>query len=494
MHRTTRALTTGLAGAALAAVAVSGTAIGIGGAPGAFAADAVDETTAPADPAATTPAESPAPAETTAPAETPPPGPDANGVCSIDELVAASAGPQFHGVVKNADTGQTLFQRDDTASTPVASNVKLVTVAAALEVLGPDATLDTHVFKGDEPGEIVVHGGGDYTLSSLPDPSTGYYDDPGGSLGQLAEQARAGMGGEAITKITVDERLFDGPSWHDTWLEADRGDVVGDVSSFMVDGGRRVATERWSERSADPSGDAARKLALALEVPGVTADDQGAITAPEGAIEVGGETPTTQWLGETKSQPLSELTTQLLVDSDNMGAEALARVTAHAVTGENAGFDDIQAGALAGMSSIGLDTNGLSLVDGSGLSRDDLVSTDLLSDLLEAVREDAATGGPLAVMADNLASSHETGTLANRFDPEKSGVPAGAIDAKTGFIEEAHALSGYMDAADGTTLVFSFAAVGVDAHVTDADRDHLDRIAAQTYACGGKLTSGGAAA
>jgi D-alanyl-D-alanine carboxypeptidase/D-alanyl-D-alanine-endopeptidase (penicillin-binding protein 4) len=86
--------------------------------------------------------------------------------------------------------------------------------------------------------------------------------------------------------------------------------------------------------------------------------------------------------------------------------------------------------------------------DGSGLSRDDLVTPEAFVKLLIHM----ASGPTFDVFLDTLPVAGVDGTLAGRF----KGSPAERrIHAKTGTLEQVNALSGYMDLPSGKRLVFS---------------------------------------
>jgi D-alanyl-D-alanine carboxypeptidase/D-alanyl-D-alanine-endopeptidase (penicillin-binding protein 4) len=89
--------------------------------------------------------------------------------------------------------------------------------------------------------------------------------------------------------------------------------------------------------------------------------------------------------------------------------------------------------------------------DGSGLSRHDYVTPEALARVLSAIRADTA----FRVFYDALPIAGVDGTIASRM----RGTPAaGNVHAKTGTIDKARSLSGYVTSADGEMLVFSFLA------------------------------------
>ena len=83
----------------------------------------------------------------------------------------------FSGVVQDAATGRLLFDRSGNEARVPASNMKLLTAAAALRVLGPDRRFSTRVVAGAAPGTVVLTGGGDVLLGageSAPDAVLGH--------------------------------------------------------------------------------------------------------------------------------------------------------------------------------------------------------------------------------------------------------------------------------------------------------------------------------
>jgi D-alanyl-D-alanine carboxypeptidase/D-alanyl-D-alanine-endopeptidase (penicillin-binding protein 4) len=99
----------------------------------------------------------------------------------------------------------------------------------------------------------------------------------------------------------------------------------------------------------------------------------------------------------------------------------------------------------------GADSTGFVVRDGSGLSRHDYLSPETVVRVLDAARR--APWG--RVFYDALPIAGVDGTIANRM----RGTPAqGNVHAKTGYVDRARSLSGYVTTADGRTLLFSMLA------------------------------------
>jgi D-alanyl-D-alanine carboxypeptidase/D-alanyl-D-alanine-endopeptidase (penicillin-binding protein 4) len=122
----------------------------------------------------------------------------------------------------------------------------------------------------------------------------------------------------------------------------------------------------------------------------------------------------------------------------------------------------------------GLDPNDFIFFDGSGLSGHDLVTPRATAKLLQF----ATTQPWFAVWRSSLPIGGEDGSLASRFaqPPLKD-----HVFAKTGTLSEARALSGYLDAASGRTVIFSIM-VGNHPPGTHDDQVTMDKIVAAIQA------------
>jgi D-alanyl-D-alanine carboxypeptidase/D-alanyl-D-alanine-endopeptidase (penicillin-binding protein 4) len=384
--------------------------------------------------------------------------------CSIAAEAADSRLGMFQGSVRNATTGEILFDHGGADFSRTASVMKVVTSAAALAVLGPDYRIPTTVVAGSSPGEVVVVGGGDITLASG---SSNVY--PGSaSMIDLAGQVSSASG-QAVTSIVLDSSLFSGPTWQPSWDRKELGDgYSSEVTALQVDGDRADPSASVSPRSDDPIGRAGQAFASALGADGARISTG---VAPAGATV----------LGQVHSAPLSTIIPDMLQRSDNTAAEMLARLTAIALDTGNS-FDALAAGIPAALNNYGITTAGLTIVDGSGLSDDNGVSPNYLTALLAQV---SARAGNLGVIADGLPVAGESGTLASRFTGANSDA-AGHVVAKTGWIDTGYTLAGIAFSADGTVLTFAFFALG---NVEDNAKSALDTIAAATYRCGNSLSN-----
>jgi D-alanyl-D-alanine carboxypeptidase/D-alanyl-D-alanine-endopeptidase (penicillin-binding protein 4) len=112
---------------------------------------------------------------------------------------------------------------------------------------------------------------------------------------------------------------------------------------------------------------------------------------------------------------------------------------------------------------LGVTDDSYIMADGSGLSRYNYVTADALVRILQQMHERPAHS---AAFVRTLPIAGREGTLARRL----TGTPAeGKVQAKSGTIDNARALSGYVQTADGQTLVFSIIANNFSSSPVDID-------------------------
>lgn len=393
--------------------------------------------------------------------------------CSV---AAAARDPRlasFQGRVVNARTGEVLFDRRGTTASRAASVMKVLTTAAALKVLGPDHRLTTRVVEGRRPGEIVLVGGGDVTLSRTPAGTrTAYVGAP--HLATLARQAKAAWArrhpGTRVTRIVLDSSYFGGPAWQPSWKTKERTEGwMPQMTALMVDGDRDAPGSNGSRRSTDPVGRAGTAFAGYF----------GGVPTTRGTAPAGART-----LAAVRSQPVRTLVQQTLIVSDNAIAEALARVTAiESGTGNTFAAED--AAVRTALRSYGIEPTGVRVVDGSGLSDDNRIPPAYLTRLFVKVLHRSDGLGPVF---DGLPIAGRTGSLAypDRFAGAASRAD-GRVWAKTGWIDTGYTLAGIIRAKDRTPLTFAFYALGTDD--PPSMKTALDALTADVWSCGNRLAN-----
>lgn len=363
------------------------------------------------------------------------------------------------GTVIDPVTGTTLY--DDGAGRAVmpASSMKLLTAAAALDLLGPDHVFTTRAVQTG-PGTVVLVGGGDPYLSSG---SVATAHPERASLDDLAAATADALtaGGTSTVALRWDASLFDGPALHPDW-PATYADQVTPVSALVTNEGR-LAGASPGPRTSTPSGDAARAFAAALAAHGITVTGTAALsgTLPAAAHE----------LAAVRSMPLSTIVEDLLTTSDNDAAEIVAH-QAGVAAGTGGSFQGGAAAVERVLRARGVWDDGAVLRDGSGLSRDDRVTPRMLAGVLALGTSDAS----FRPLLTGLPVAGATGTLAARFNRPGSEAGRGEVRAKTGTLSGTSALAGYAVTVSGGVVVYAF--VVNDASNDDAARAWLDRASA----------------
>ncbi|MGH9899015.1 MAG: D-alanyl-D-alanine carboxypeptidase, partial [Pyrinomonadaceae bacterium] len=131
------------------------------------------------------------------------------------------------------------------------------------------------------------------------------------------------------------------------------------------------------------------------------------------------------------------------------------------------------------LTEVGIQDDEISVVDGSGLSRTNLVSADDTIRLLIFMNKHTEA----TFFRDALPVGGVDGTLKNRF---KIGAATNNVRAKTGSLSNVSALSGYVTTAAGEHLVFSLM-INHSIEDGNSERSHLDSIVDLLSAFNGKL-------
>ncbi|HVF19618.1 MAG TPA: D-alanyl-D-alanine carboxypeptidase/D-alanyl-D-alanine-endopeptidase [Mycobacteriales bacterium] len=385
-------------------------------------------------------------------------------------------GPRVSAVVTDAETGQVLYSRNSALSVQPASTAKVVTALAALHVLGPDRRLETTVVPdgsivgGRLTGRLVLVGGGDTTLASPAGAARIRYPEVG-QVEELAREVRALGITEVTGGVVVDSTLFVGPrtapGWKPNYLTEGS---VAPVTSLMVDGARVELGE--SERYAEPDLAAGRVFRDLLRRQGIRLPDPvGRATAPAGVEPV----------ARVSSPTVAALVERMLAVSDNNLAESLAHLVAKE-RGEPASFAGGARAMAAALADLGLPGDGSGLVDGSGLSPHDRMTTAALARVLAVALD---PGRPaLRALVSGLPVGGFGGTLEERYDEGAATTGAGRVRAKTGSLNNVSTLAGVVETASGRQLVFAFSADRLPTRLANPAAEVLDTAAAALARCG----------
>lgn len=357
----------------------------------------------------------------------------------IGELNAqmGAAGPDSGTLVYDLDTGLGLYAVRDRIGRPPASVEKLYTTVALMRLLGPDARLHTEILgTGHQAGatwhgNLYLRGGGDPTFGDAAFNQV-WYHGLGSNATELA-QALLRRGIHRVTgRVYADESLFDrrrGGLLTDYAM--DTPDYEGQMSALVYDHGS--ATNKLS-----PAQFAVKEVVLTMRGAGIQARwSKPTARTPKDA----------RLLARVSSPPLQTMTRMMDVPSDDLFADLFAKQLGVLFGG---GHGTLAAGARVISRTIAADY-GIhpTILDGSGLSRDDRSSPIQIVALLAGVWHTPA-GRQLSW---SLPTVGEQGTV------QGIGVKTPAqrrCIAKTGTLNDVTNLAGYCHSLGGDTLAFAF--------------------------------------
>jgi len=381
--------------------------------------------------------------------------PTAQGLAALfkERLPSAATGSGVGIEVADASTGQVLYAANGSTPATPASTTKVVTAVAALAALGPDARFTTTVRQVG--GTVVLVGGGDPTLAVNGYPSSDYPRPA--TLAQLAAGTARTLKaqGRHSVRLGYDTALFGGPDMAQGWTDGliSTGNVTS-IVALEADQGRLTPggaledaddTVNFRPRTTDPVGTTVAAFAALLAHDGITVT---------GAPEETAAPATAPVLASVSSPPLTAIVEQMLLESNNVIAENLARhvaITLHLP----ATFAGAAQAEINELRRLGIPTP-ISLVDASGLSPLDAIAPATLIRTLAAAAgtprlRGAVTGLPVAGFTGTLsAGQSDFGGI--------GGSALGVVRAKTGNLATVATLAGLAYDRSGRLLLFAIMA------------------------------------
>lgn len=409
--------------------------------------------------------------------------------------------------VREVATGKRVAAHQPGRACIPASTQKLITTAAALDLLGEEHTFRTRLTAGGKvtdgilQGNLYLVGGGDPTLGSpfldgVPSAESlirrwvsrvkssgirrvkgavvgdgSYYGtdgiSPGWPWADIGNYYGAGAYGlnfhensyflyftqrqregsippvnqvtPAIPDLVFHNELRSGPRG-----SGDQAYIYGAPFNYeqYIRGSIPVGTGRFRIRGSipDPARFVARQLTEALEASGIVVDQP----ATTDRLVGGGDYLAGELLDELTSPPLTTIVDRTNLRSVNFFAEGLLREINKLRGIATAELSSTEA-IVDWLAGRGLATEGINLIDGSGLATRNFLSASFMVDFLidQADNDRWRRSIPLA---------GRTGSLRGRL----KGTPAeGRLRAKSGSLNAARAYAGYVERADGRELAFS---------------------------------------
>lgn len=414
----------------------------------------------------------------------------------------------FWGVlVKSLKTGEIIYKRNADKLFNPASNTKLFTSAAALSLLGSDFVYQTNLYangiiKNNKlAGDLIIQGSGDPTISNR------FFN---GNVTSIFEAWADSLISKGITEISGnlygDDASFDnfgsGRGWlldnESAWFSAPSGALSFNDNTLMIEVKpteinfpaeikvipntkyvtvmQKVLTvDTNSEQSikisrlsgsnlisvngkikkdskpvieyvsiADPTLFFLTVLREVFEQKGISVKGKvGSISIAEKIILA----ENLSLLFTHESVPLHMIVKELNKNSNNFYAEQILKTIGLEVYN----YGSSENGAKASkelFATMGINPDNMIMVDGSGLSRLNLVSPRQIVNLLTFLY----SSDQFNPFYNSLPIGGVDGTLANRM---KRSAAENNVRAKAGFNENVSSLSGYIKTIGGETLAFS---------------------------------------
>jgi len=384
-------------------------------------------------------------------------------------------------------TNRPLYNREGDRYFIPASNAKLLTTAAALRQLGSEFRIRTSIYQTSASSLRVV-GRGDPSLTDV-------------QLRDLAQQLKR-QGVRNVQRLVVDDGYFQGDTLNLTWdwedVQSDYGAAVNSLilnqnaveltlspqqvgQPLRVSWADAIAAKQWRLDNNSLTAKAATPDSLAItavlgqpllqikgqlgvdaepEVIGLPVLNPGeyflqhfrnvlvaeGISVERATLESNRGVAGAQELAKIESPPLATLLVETNQESNNLYAEVLLRSL-----GTGASRDSTELGLKKlkeTLTALGVDPQSYSLADGSGLSRQNLVSPEAI---VQTLKRMAQTPQAIVYRA-SLPTAGANGTLGRRF---LNTAAQGNLQAKTGTLTGVSALSGYLDVPGYQPLVFS---------------------------------------
>lgn len=413
---------------------------------------------------------------------------------NIRQLVGAHdlRGTRVGILIMDMDSGEVLGSMNPDEQLIPASNMKLVTTAAALDVLGPDFVYRTQLGLLDatpgQPGaqpSLVVKGDGDPAFGD-PQLLQQYKLNVDALLNGWVDAVKTSGHGD-FGRLVIDDRVLDTQFSHPDWPAADLVKAYGaqvsglnfydnviDVLPVPTEQGQapriqlfppapfletlnRAKTGKTDYFTVDRKPNSnqlifggtvknSRSVPFQVTVhdPAMVFGGIFATAVRKAGVEVGDVVRPSADEDLSSVKPLHVVQTTLPLvlgrtnqDSQNMFAESLFKRMGRQLTGQPGSWENGAAAIRQVLKNrLGARSASIEVVDGSGMSRNNRVTARLLTELLRSMYLDDVKG---PIYRDSLSKGGVNGTLEERFEGLN-----GTVYGKSGYLNGVSSLSGYL--------------------------------------------------
>lgn len=394
--------------------------------------------------------------------------------------------------VKEVKTGKTIYSLNADKPSVPASSLKLITLSAALDTLGSDYEFLTELYKNNN-NELFLKLGADPFLTSS-------------DLNKLFEHAKNKKIIEP-KKIYMDDYIFDSMEWGEGWQwDDDLNPLMPKFSSYNIDKNllnivvapttpnapaniyttkfypttfmnlvttgneNKIVFKRNNNISPDIiTVEGTINKQITRQIP-INYLKRYFILRTEDAIRnakieyygkfLQKKTPSAgvYKVAEIK-HPISSAVTEILKNSNNMAAESVFKAAGAKFANNTGSFENSQKMLNSYFDKIGLNHDDIRIVDGSGVSKNNMITADFMTEFLLKTPSEFK----------NLLPTPGEGTLTSRMLYFKDN-----LYAKTGTHCSESALAGFITSRSGKTYVF-------DIMINDPKSKNQDKKSLEEY-------------
>ncbi len=422
-------------------------------------------------------------------------------ISNEEDLKGALAGIS----IRSQATGEILYDHFGDIRLRPASNMKLLSAAAALSILGKDYRFSTELLtdgvikKGSLKGNLYLKGKGDPTLIQVDFEKLAikmkqqgvrvirgdligddtWYDDERYSIDLTWSDEQTYYGAQVSALTASPDQDYDtgtvivevipgkeigAKAMVEITPNTNYLSIINEVVTGSPDGAKKITIEREHGENEvivrgtipmkappekewiavwEPTGYAVALLKQALAKNGIKVTGK----------QKYGATPTdAKLLLSKKSIPLTELLPPFMKLSNNGHAEILVKEMGKVMQGEGSWDKGIEV-MKTELEKMGVNIEAMVIRDGSGISHVNLIPANELSKLLYSIQNHSwfpeyVNSLPVAGKGERMVG----GSLRNRM---KTAPLTGNVKAKTGTIATVSSLSGYVETQGGEKLIFS---------------------------------------
>lgn len=394
--------------------------------------------------------------------------------------------------VKDITSGKTVYKLNDHKPSMPASTLKLITLTASVDILGKDYEFSTKLYKNTK-NELFVKLGADPFLTSA-------------GLNTLFKTAAEKKILEPKA-VYIDDYIFDSTEWGEGWQwDDDLNPLMPKFSSYNIDKNILNIVIMPTTQGAPAEIKTTKFYPVTFMNLVTTGDDTGVklsrnnnispnIINAEGSIkkQVTKQIPvnypkryfiirledairsakidyfgrfpqkktpvSNTYLVSEINHPIDTAITEVLKNSNNFVAETVFKLAGAKFADNTGSLENSQKMLSTYFEKIGLNTENIRIVDGSGVSKNNILTSDFMSEFLVKL-------SGCETFIKSLPTPGE-GTLSNRMLYFRDN-----LYAKTGTLSDVSSIAGYITSRSGKTYAFDI--IVNDAKTSSSEKKSLE--------------------